>query len=86
MRSEETNGKTVEEAISRALSRLGLRRDQVDVDVITEGKAGVFGFGAQDALVRVTAKGSAIPMSAGPREGAPPRTEAPRADAPRGAD
>ncbi|GMU40450.1 MAG: hypothetical protein AMXMBFR23_13160 [Chloroflexota bacterium] len=72
MRTEETSGKTVEEAISRALSRLGLRRDQVDVDVITEGKSGFFGVGAQDAVVRVSAKENVIPMSAGPREGGAP--------------
>ena len=55
----ETSGKTVDEAIGRALSQLGLRREQVDVDVITEGKAGFLGFGSEDAIVRVTAKDSA---------------------------
>ncbi|MDA1241108.1 MAG: Jag N-terminal domain-containing protein, partial [Chloroflexi bacterium] len=35
-----------------------MRRDQVDVDVITEGKLGFLGMGAQEARVRVTAKDS----------------------------
>ncbi|MDA0269655.1 MAG: Jag N-terminal domain-containing protein, partial [Chloroflexi bacterium] len=55
--------------MSRALSRLGLRRDQVDVDVITEGKLGFLGMGAQEARVRVTAKDSVIAISATPAEG-----------------
>lgn len=85
MRVEETSGKTVEEAISRALSRLGLRRDQVDVDVITEGKpGGLFGLGGQDAVVRVAAKDSVIAMTDGPRGG--PAPVAPTAPDTRDAD
>ncbi len=51
MRVAETSGKTVDEAIGRALNQLGLRREQVDVDVITEGKAGFLGFGSEEAIV-----------------------------------
>jgi len=36
------------------LTELGLRRDQVAVDVVTEGKSGIFGIGAEPAIVRVT--------------------------------
>jgi spoIIIJ-associated protein len=36
-------GKTVEVAIEKGLARLGLRRDQVEVEVLEEGAKGVFG-------------------------------------------
>ncbi|MGN7477745.1 RNA-binding cell elongation regulator Jag/EloR [Solibacillus silvestris] len=49
-------GATVEEAISLALQKLGHTREQVDVEVLQEGKKGFLGFGARDAEVRVTVK------------------------------
>ena len=58
MRVAETSGKTVDEAVGRALAQLGLRREQVDVDVIREGSKGFLGIGSEDAIVRVTAKDS----------------------------
>ncbi|MQC18628.1 MAG: hypothetical protein DWG80_06100, partial [Chloroflexi bacterium] len=55
MQTAETTGRTVDEAIDKALTQLGLRRDQVDVDVVTEGRSGgIFGFGAKPARVRVS--------------------------------
>jgi spoIIIJ-associated protein len=53
--SVEISAKTVEEAIERGLSELGLTRDQVEVEVINPGRGGVLGFGAEDAQVRITA-------------------------------
>ncbi len=35
---------------------LGVRRDQVDVEIITEGSRGVLGFGAENARVRLLVK------------------------------
>ncbi|MER2038200.1 MAG: RNA-binding cell elongation regulator Jag/EloR [Solibacillus sp.] len=49
-------GATVEEAISLALQKLGHSREQVDVEVLQEGKKGFLGFGARNAEVRVTVK------------------------------
>ncbi len=49
-------GATVEEAISLALQKLGNTREQVDVEVLQEGKKGFLGFGARPAEVRVTVK------------------------------
>ncbi|WP_274308662.1 RNA-binding cell elongation regulator Jag/EloR [Solibacillus daqui] len=49
-------GATVEEAISLALQKLGHSREQVDVEVLQEGKKGFLGFGARNAQVRVTVK------------------------------
>ncbi len=54
MRSVESHGKTVEEAVSQALRRLGCGRDDVEVTVLSEGSRGVFGIGAEMARVRVT--------------------------------
>lgn len=46
-------GKTVEDAIDSALEKLNALREQVDVQVITKGKKGFLGFGAQPAEVVV---------------------------------
>jgi len=54
VRSVESHGKTVEEAVNQALRRLGRQRDEVDVAVLSEGSRGVFGIGAEHARVRVT--------------------------------
>lgn len=48
-------GTTVDEAVSNALAKLGLTRDQVNIEVMDEGKKGFLGFGAREAKVRVTA-------------------------------
>ncbi|MEX2228255.1 MAG: RNA-binding cell elongation regulator Jag/EloR [Dehalococcoidia bacterium] len=77
MRVAETSGKTVDEAVGRALAQLGLRREQVDVDVIREGSKGFLGIGAEESIVRVTAKDSVITTAARPRRGGPPPTYPP---------
>jgi spoIIIJ-associated protein len=52
--SVEISAKTVDEAVERGLSQLGLGRDQVEVQVIHPGRSGVLGIGAEDARVRIT--------------------------------
>jgi spoIIIJ-associated protein len=54
MESVEVSARTVEEAVEQALNKLGLSRDEVEVEVIREGRVGLFGFGGEEALVRVT--------------------------------
>ncbi len=54
MDSIEASGKSVDEAVTQALSRLGRRRDEVDVTVLQEPARGAFGLGSRDARVRVT--------------------------------
>ena len=54
--SIEASGKSVDEAILQALSRLGKRRDEVDVTVLQEPSRGTFGIGSKDARVRVTVR------------------------------
>ncbi len=53
MENLEMSGKTVEEAIQRALEELGVSREEVEVTVVREGRSGVLGIGAEEARVRV---------------------------------
>ena len=45
---------SVEKAIPKGLRQLGLPQDQVFVEVISEGKKGLFGFGQKNAEVELT--------------------------------
>ena len=49
-----TTGKTIDEAIEKALNQLALDRDSVSVQVLAQAKPGFLGFGAQPAKVQVT--------------------------------
>ncbi|MEW6724986.1 MAG: RNA-binding cell elongation regulator Jag/EloR [Bacillota bacterium] len=49
----EFKARSVEEALSLALRRLGVEREQVDVEVLDEGNKGIFGIGAREARIRV---------------------------------
>lgn len=53
MQEVETSAKTVEEAIQIALERLGVGREEVKVDVLSEGKPGILGLGSEEARVKV---------------------------------
>ncbi len=55
--SIQTKGKTVNDAVSEALLQLGLRRDEVEIKVLEEPKAGLLGFiGTRAAKVMVRKK------------------------------
>ena len=56
-------GATVEEAISLALQKLGQTLEQVEVEVLQEGKKGFLGFGSRPAKVRVTVKQAEVEQS-----------------------
>ena len=48
MREITASGQTVEEAVQSALEQLNTTKDQVEIDIIDEGKKGIFGlFGAK---------------------------------------
>lgn len=70
-KSVEASGKTVDEAVEKALGRLGKSRDQVEVQVLREPRGGLLGFGAHDAIVRVT---ELVPLESSE---APPEPAAP---------
>ncbi len=50
------NAKTVAEAIKRGLNQLGLTRDQVEIEIISESKRSLFGLKSENAQVRLTPK------------------------------
>jgi len=50
----DVTGKTEAEAIEKALSQLGLDRDDVSVEILERAKSGFLGIGASPAKVRVT--------------------------------
>jgi len=53
----ESKGRTVQEAIDEALLELGARRNEVEIEVLEEGKEGLFGMiGRRSARVLVTPK------------------------------
>lgn len=47
---------TVEEAIARGLSQLGLSQDQVEVEVLDPGSRGFLGIGSRQARVKLSVK------------------------------
>jgi spoIIIJ-associated protein len=53
----ETSGKTVDEAVRKALNQLGARASDAEVTVLSEGKSGLFGLGGESARVRVSITG-----------------------------
>ena len=62
-RSVEGRGRTVDDAILDALTKLGASREAVDIEVLTEGSRGVWGIGAEDARVRAVLKTAARPVA-----------------------
>ena len=60
MREVTASGQTVEEAVQTALKQLSMSREDVEIDVIDQGKKGFLGiFGATRAIVKVREKGEA---------------------------
>ena len=53
MKEIKMSAKTVEEAIKLALEKLGTGREEVEVDVISEGSHGIFGIWAEESKIRV---------------------------------
>ena len=58
----EVSGKTVDEAIAKAIKQLGVEREDVNITILSEGKSGgLFGLGSEDALISVEVLESASP-------------------------
>ena len=52
MKSVESSGKTIDEAILMAVAQLGVQRDNLDIEILEEPVRGLFGFigkGRQDS-------------------------------------
>lgn len=47
---------TVDKAISKGLAQLNLGSHDVDINIVSEGKRGLFGFGQKEAVVEITPK------------------------------
>ena len=55
-RTLETTGKSVDAAVEDALQKLGLSREQADIEVLEEAQRGILGIGGRSARVKVTEK------------------------------
>ncbi|MBT9170550.1 MAG: hypothetical protein DDT18_00893 [Actinobacteria bacterium] len=61
----EKSAGTAEEAIQEACLELGASRDEVEIEVLSEGTRGILGIGGQAARVRVIRKEGAAPKAEG---------------------
>ena len=60
MKSVETEGKTIEEAISKACEELKASREDLEIEILTNGSSGFLGLvGAKKAQIRATVKKTA---------------------------
>ena len=57
MKSIDMTGKTVDEAIQKALEQLNLTKDEVEINIVDEGSKGFFNLiGSKPAKVNITVK------------------------------
>jgi len=63
MKSVETEAKTTEEAIHKACQELGVSREDLEVEVLSNGSSGFLGLGAKNAKIRATVKEKSVPPS-----------------------
>ena len=58
-KTEEFEGNTLDEAINKAVEKLGVPKTRLDIKVVCEEKRGLFGMqGAKTAKIKVTVKPS----------------------------
>ena len=75
----EFTGKSVDDAIADGLAQLGLRQDQVEIEILSRGSRGIFGLGSEPAKVRIVRlAGPATPAPTAPA----PKPAQPAAPAP----
>jgi spoIIIJ-associated protein len=60
----ETEGDNIDEAIDNALKSLGVARDKITVDIISEGRKGILGFGSQKAKIHAALRKSTFDLHA----------------------
>lgn len=56
MKEIKVEAKTIKEAVEKAMRELDLNRQQIEVEIIDEGKKGLFGLGGKNAVVIVREK------------------------------
>jgi spoIIIJ-associated protein len=56
MRSIETEGESIDQAIDKALQALSVERDKVQIEILADATRGLFGFGGSRARVRATVR------------------------------
>jgi spoIIIJ-associated protein len=57
----ETTGKTIDQALGNALKELGARKDEVDIEVVSETHGGLLGlFGGKVVRIRVTRRNARV--------------------------
>ena len=81
----DVSGKTVEEALAKALAQLQMDRDDVSVRVLERAKSGFLGLGASPAVIRVTygeEMEEALTEPVRPEPIAEPKPAAPKAERP----
>jgi spoIIIJ-associated protein len=64
MRSTESEGENIDQAIDKALRTLQVERDQVEVEILADATRGLFGFGGTKARVRATVRAPLVSTSA----------------------
>lgn len=69
---QEFTGKSVDEAIAEGLARLGLRREQAEIEVLARGSRGIFGLGGEPARVRISRRAVPAQTPAPAQAAAPP--------------
>ena len=52
----EISAKTVDDAVIAACQQLSITSDKLEYEVVEEGKAGIFGFGAKPAIIKARVK------------------------------
>ncbi len=78
----ETEGESIDDAINNALKLLGVGRDKITVDIISEGRKGILGFGSQKARIRAELRRPALARVSEPApEGVETAREGPEAAA-----
>ena len=63
----EFEARTVKEAITKGLEALKLSQDDAVIEIVDEGRSGVFGVGGKSAVVRITSRAEKTPEAAMPQ-------------------
>lgn len=69
----EYKGLDIDEAISNACASLNVKREDLEIEIVSTGSVGIFGLGKKKAVVRVSRRG-AVPAEAAAAEPAMART------------